>query len=112
MRSVSLSVLLTLGLALLIGCTGRECIREVRCVETCGGEEISAGCGPCPAGTIDVLECRDAGEPEPDGGMCAAPSSPCDAVPCCSGSCCVVIPDGGAGGYLCYDTPPAGGSCL
>lgn len=100
----------------LLGCvdeTPEECFREVRCVETCGGPETSAGCGACPAGMIDTLTCEPEGDAGSDAASCAPLGSACDAVSCCGGQCCVVIPEGGAGGYLCYETRPAeASSCL
>lgn len=42
------------------GCDAtRQCFRAVECVEACGGPVVhNAGCGSCPDGLIDDIECR------------------------------------------------------
>jgi hypothetical protein len=110
MRITSLGLLF-----LLTGCFPgpQECFREVRCVEACGGEETTAGCGPCPDGTFDSIECpaTDAGQ---DAQTCAPMGAGCDAVECCGGAdCCIVyFGDGGAGGYLCVAPGTGGTDCI
>ncbi len=54
---------LALAAVALTGCQPVMCIRNVTCVEMCGGPVVhDAGCGSCPAGLIDELDCRaDAG---------------------------------------------------
>jgi hypothetical protein len=40
-----------------------ECVREVTCVDACGGTPFSNGCDACPEGTIDTVDCpADCGE--------------------------------------------------
>lgn len=93
---------------------GRECVREVRCVEACGGEETTAGCGPCPDGTFDSIECEDPVDAGGDANVCAPLGAGCDAVECCGGGdCCLVFFDGGgAGGYLCVEPGTGGADCI
>lgn len=38
-----------------------ECFRPITCVKECGGEVLQSGCCPCPSGTMDEMNCGDAG---------------------------------------------------
>jgi hypothetical protein len=43
-------------------CKTASCVRAVDCVKKCGGPVVQTGCCPCPAGTVDSLDCpSDAG---------------------------------------------------
>ena len=54
-----------------MGCIGHECVREVQCVTACGQPSQTAGCGPCPSGTFDDINCPGATN---DGGTADAGS--------------------------------------
>jgi hypothetical protein len=62
-RLAALGVFLTaLVAALFGGCGPVECVREVRCLDKCGGSIIvQDGCDPCPAGSVDRDTCTDGG---------------------------------------------------
>jgi len=38
-------------------CANIQCLRAIECVASCGGEVVQSGCCPCPAGTLDSIEC-------------------------------------------------------
>lgn len=43
-------------------CNVDECVVAVDCVKKCGGPVVQTGCCPCPAGTLNALDCpKDAG---------------------------------------------------
>lgn len=53
------------GVAAFAGCPlpGEECVREVYCVDACGGTPVDNGCDSCPEGLIDTIDCPvDCGE--------------------------------------------------
>jgi len=55
-RLAALGVILTAGVAASLagGCGPTECVREVRCLDKCGGSIIvQDGCDPCPEGSVD-----------------------------------------------------------
>jgi hypothetical protein len=52
------------ALAAFDGCLFQtECVREVYCVDACGGTPVDNGCDSCPEGMIDTIDCpADCGE--------------------------------------------------
>lgn len=82
MRSFSLSgarfaacglVLAGAGIVVASSCsTMQECFRNIRCVDACGGTEVDAGCGPCPDGMLDVLDCTCPQEMPDQGAACGS----------------------------------------
>lgn len=61
MRSTAPALVAAALLCLATGCDDNEmCVAAIDCVETCGGPIVASGCS-CPAGTVDVATCEDAG---------------------------------------------------
>jgi hypothetical protein len=73
-RNCGLAVVMA-AVLLIHGCSEEEpgddcgqCARAIDCVEYCGGPVLQSGCCPCPSGTFDDWQCRDAGSDAGSGG--------------------------------------------